>query len=99
MAVMRRIFYQAGIEGRGLCSIRKQLNEDGMPSPAGKAQRDLQSIRKLLKRELYRPHTLGTLPLGGSVSSADLAVLLPCLQTPRWGAQGRRGPCEEWRYC
>jgi hypothetical protein len=66
MAVMRRIFYVAGVEGRGLCAIRKQLIEDGMPSPAGKAQWDLQSIRKLLKRDLYRPHTLGTLPLGGS---------------------------------
>ncbi len=66
MAVMRRFFYVGGVEGRGLCSIRKQLIEDGMPSPAGKAQRDLQSIRKLFKRDLYKPHTLGTLPLGGS---------------------------------
>jgi site-specific DNA recombinase len=57
MAVMRRLFYMAGVEGRSLCAIQKQLIEDGVPSPTGKAQWDLQSIRKLLKRDLYRPHT------------------------------------------
>ena len=42
---------------RSLCAIQKQLSEDGVPSPTGKAQWDLQSIRKLLKRDLYRPNT------------------------------------------
>ncbi len=57
MAAMRHIFYMAGVEGRSLCAIQKQLSEDGVPSPTGKAQWDVQSIRKLLKRDLYRPHT------------------------------------------
>ena len=57
MAVMRRIFYMAGVECRSLCAIREQLSEDGVPSPTGKTQWDVQSIRKLLKRDLYRPHT------------------------------------------
>jgi site-specific DNA recombinase len=57
MAVMRRMFYMVSVEGQSLCAIQKQLSEDGVPSPTGKAQWDLQSIRKLLKRDLYRPHT------------------------------------------
>jgi hypothetical protein len=57
MAVLRRMFYMVGVEGRSLCAIQKQLREDGVPSPTGKAQWDLQSIRKLLKRDLYSPHT------------------------------------------
>ncbi len=57
MAVVRRMFYMVGVEGRSLCAIQKQLSEDGVQSPTGKAQWDLQSIRKLLKRDLYRPHT------------------------------------------
>jgi site-specific DNA recombinase len=57
MTVLRRMFYMVGVEGRSLCAIQKQLSEDGVPSPTGKAQWDLQSIRKLLKRDLYRPHT------------------------------------------
>ncbi len=57
MAVMRRIFYMAGVERRSLCAIREQLSEDGVPSPTGKVQWDIQSIRKLLQRDLYKPHT------------------------------------------
>jgi site-specific DNA recombinase len=57
MAVMRSIFYMAGVEGRSLCAIQQQLGEDGVPSPTGKAQWDVQSIRKLLQRDLYKPHT------------------------------------------
>ena len=57
MAVLRRMFYMVGVEGRSLCAIQKELSEDGVPSPTGKAQWDIQSIRKLLKRDLYRPHT------------------------------------------
>jgi DNA invertase Pin-like site-specific DNA recombinase len=57
MAVLRRMFYMVGVEGRSLCAIQKELGEDGVPSPTGKAQWDIQSIRKLLKRDLYRPHT------------------------------------------
>jgi site-specific DNA recombinase len=57
MAVLRRMFYMVGVEGRSLCAIQEQLSEDGVPSPTGKAQWDLQSIRKLLKRDLYRPHS------------------------------------------
>jgi len=57
MAVLRRMFYMVGVEGRSLCAIQKELSEDGVTSPTGKAQWDIQSIRKLLKRDLYRPHT------------------------------------------
>jgi len=57
MAVMRRLFYMVGVECRSLCAIREQLSEDGVLSPTGKQQWDVQSIRKLLKRDLYRPHT------------------------------------------
>ena len=59
MAVMRGIFYMAGVEGRSLCAIQQQLSENGVPSPTGKAQWDVQSIRMLLKRDLYRPHLPG----------------------------------------
>jgi site-specific DNA recombinase len=47
MQIMRRIFYMAGVEGRSLYAIREQLREDGIPSPTGKPQWDLQSLRKL----------------------------------------------------
>jgi len=57
MAVMRRIFYMAGVEGRSLCAIRDQLSQDGVRSPTGKPVWDVQSIRKLILRDLYRPHT------------------------------------------
>jgi len=57
MAVLRRIFYMAGVERRSLCAIRDELREDGVPSPTGKPIWDIQSIRKLLQRDLYRPHT------------------------------------------
>ena len=56
MAVIRRMFYMVGVEGRSPCAVQKQLGEDGVPSPTGKAQWDIQSIRKLLRRDLYRPH-------------------------------------------
>jgi site-specific DNA recombinase len=32
MAVLRRIFYMAGVERRSLCAIRNQLRQDGVPS-------------------------------------------------------------------
>jgi hypothetical protein len=37
MAVLRRMFYTVGVEGRSLCAIQKELSEDGVPSPPGKA--------------------------------------------------------------
>ena len=74
MAVMRRIFYMAGVEGRSLCAIRDQLQEDGVPSPTGKALWDVQGIRKLLKRDLYRPYTYEELREAG----VSLEVLARC---------------------
>src|SRR5215210_2823732 len=75
MAVVRRMFYMVGVEGRSLCAIQTQLSEDGVQSPTGKAQWDLQSIRKLLKRDLYRPHTY--LEMREIVSPDVLARLEP----------------------
>jgi site-specific DNA recombinase len=57
MAVMRRIFYMAGVERRSLCAIRDQLSQDGVPSPTGKPVWDVQGLRKLILRDLYKPHT------------------------------------------
>jgi hypothetical protein len=57
MAVLRRMLYMVDVEGRSLCAIQKELSEDGVPSPTGKAQWYIPSIRRLLKRDLYRPHT------------------------------------------
>jgi DNA invertase Pin-like site-specific DNA recombinase len=57
MAVMRRMFYMVGVENRSLCAVQEQLSEDGVSSPTGKARWDVQSIRKLLRRDLYRAHT------------------------------------------
>ena len=57
MAVMRRIFRMVGVEGTSLYGVRERLGEDGVPSPTGKPLWDLQSIRKMLMRDLYRPHT------------------------------------------
>jgi site-specific DNA recombinase len=57
MAVVRRIFRIVGVEGMSLYAVREQLREDGVPSPTGKPQWDQQSIRKLLQRDLYKPHT------------------------------------------
>jgi site-specific DNA recombinase len=36
MAVLRRMFYMVGVEGRSLCAIQKQLSEDGVLSPTGR---------------------------------------------------------------
>jgi hypothetical protein len=57
MPVVRLMFYMVGVEARSLCAVQEQLREDGVPSPMGKAQWDLQCIRKMLRRDLYRPHT------------------------------------------
>jgi site-specific DNA recombinase len=57
MAVMRRIFYMAGVERRSLCAIRDQLSQDGVQSPTGKPVWDVQGLRKLILRDLYKPHT------------------------------------------
>ena len=65
MAVLRRIFYMAGVERRSLCAIRNQLRQDGVPSPTGKPIWDIQGIRKLLKRDLYRPHSFEELRRAG----------------------------------
>ena len=57
MAVMCRIFRMVGVEGMSLYGVRERLGEEGIPSPTGKPLWDLQSIRKMLGRDLYRPHT------------------------------------------
>jgi site-specific DNA recombinase len=57
MAVMRRLFRMVGVEGMGLYGAQLALRDDGIPSPTGKPLWDLQSIRKMLMRDLYRPHT------------------------------------------
>jgi site-specific DNA recombinase len=57
MPVVRLMFYMVGVEARSLCAVQEQLRENGVPSPMGKAQWDLQCIRKMLRRDLYRPHT------------------------------------------
>ena len=57
MAVMRRLFRMVGVEGMSLYGVQLALREDGIPSPTGKPLWDLQSIRKMLLRDLYRPHT------------------------------------------
>jgi site-specific DNA recombinase len=72
---MRRMFYMVGVEGRSLCAIQKQLIEDGVPSPTGKAQWDIQSIRKLLRRDLYKPHAYAE--MRGTVDADVLAGLEP----------------------
>ena len=64
-AVLRRIFYMAGVERRSLCAIRNQLRQDGVPSSTGKPIWDIQAIRKLLKRDLYRPHSFEELRRAG----------------------------------
>jgi Recombinase len=81
MAVVRRMFYKVGVEARSLCAVRAQLSEDGVPSPTGKVQWDIQSIRKLLRRDLYRPHTYAEMGRPALLSTSpilgrDLLILL-----------------------
>ena len=45
------------MERRSLCAIRDQLSQDGVPSPTGKPVWDVQGLRKLILRDLYKPHT------------------------------------------
>jgi hypothetical protein len=66
----------AGVEHRSLCAIRDELREDGVPSPTGKPIWDIQAIRKLLKRDLYRPHSIEELRRAG-VSEEVLRGLDP----------------------
>ena len=94
MAVMRRIFYMAGVERRSLCAIRDQLSQDGVPSPTGKPVWDVQGLRKLILRDLYKPHTNEELREAG-VPEDVLATCDPKLAsastTSARGKSGARG--------
>ena len=91
---MRRIFYMAGVERRSLCAIRDQLSQDGVPSPTGKPVWDVQGLRKLILRDLYKPHTNEELREAG-VSETCWQDATPALAsastTSARGKSGARG--------
>lgn len=59
MAVVRRIFWLVGIEGRSLNAVGRVLEADGVPSPSGKGRWLPWGIRRLVLEDVYRPHTFG----------------------------------------
>jgi len=56
MAVVAEIFGLVA-RGWGLHRVQSRLYAEGVPSPTGKPLWDVQMIRKLVKADVYRPHT------------------------------------------
>jgi site-specific DNA recombinase len=56
MAVVRRIFYMVGMEGKSISAVKKILTSEGLPSPGGRRW-EREFIRSTIKDEVYRPHS------------------------------------------
>jgi site-specific DNA recombinase len=57
MAVVGRSFEMVGVEGYRMHAVKKVLDREGVPTPAGTRYWDHRFIRKLILDDVYKPHT------------------------------------------
>jgi len=57
MPIVREIFRMIGAEGRPIYAAKKELERQGIPTPYGKRSWSHAYIRKIVKNDVYRPHT------------------------------------------
>jgi len=57
MRVVRRIFEMVGVECRTLHAAKRALERDGEKSPDGKLQWDPPVIGRLIRNDVYKPHS------------------------------------------
>lgn len=57
MAVVRRIFYMIGVEGRSINAARKALDSGGVPPPEGGERWVREFIRAIVTDDVYKPHS------------------------------------------
>lgn len=73
MWVVRRIFKEVA-EGRTLRSIKKGLNNDGIPTPGGGRLWSHAYLKQLIAHDAYRPHAYEEIR---ELVSADVATWRP----------------------
>jgi site-specific DNA recombinase len=56
MAVVRRIFQEVA-DGRGLYAVKRTLEAEGVPAPSGGARWSRSTLRELVRKDCYLPHT------------------------------------------
>ena len=59
MAVIRRVFRMAGVEGMSLRSIAMTFGREGIPTPKGAKRWDRSFLRNCIRDDVYKPHTFG----------------------------------------
>jgi site-specific DNA recombinase len=58
MAVVRRMFYLVGVEGRTQRSLERMFEREGIPTPKSAKHWDRTFFRKAILDDVYRAHTL-----------------------------------------
>jgi hypothetical protein len=58
MRVVRRIFHMVGTEGMSLYKVACTLRQERVPTLTGKGLWAGTFIRKIIKHDVYKPHTL-----------------------------------------
>jgi site-specific DNA recombinase len=59
MAVVRRVFYLVGVEGRTQRSVERMFEREGIPTPEGAKHWDRTFFRSCILDDVYKPHTYG----------------------------------------
>jgi site-specific DNA recombinase len=57
MALVRRVFYMVGVEGRTQRSIERMFEREGIPTPKGAKHWDRAFFRSCILDDVYKPHT------------------------------------------
>jgi hypothetical protein len=57
MAVVRRIFHMVGTKRLSMNQVKRTLDREGIPTPAGSSYWSKQTIREVILDDVYRPHT------------------------------------------
>jgi site-specific DNA recombinase len=57
MPVVRRIFEMIGAEGKGLWSVKKVLDREGVPTPSGARYWSQAFLKICVNNDAYRPHS------------------------------------------
>ncbi len=57
MQIVRRIFYMVGVEGKTLYKVACTLRQERIPTPTGNGLWSGTFIRKIIKHDVYKPHT------------------------------------------
>src|SRR5215218_9014891 len=73
MRVVRRIFEMVGIESLGLHAVRRALEREGEKSPDGKPRWDTPVISRLIRDDVYMPHSYEEI---AKLVSAEVAARL-----------------------